>query len=246
MKQPPNIPYAFDICEVTFKTCQYSGEIFDLIPSTNTYAKENDPPDLPFLILARRQTQGRGRGSHSWDSGKANANLISTWVYELAQTPTPVLSIRLGLAVFRSLLLTWPYLDLSLKAPNDIFLNGKKLSGLLAEMVQFGKSHRLIFGLAINVFSKPEDPSVNSVTICLADVLSTAELNQRSWSEFIYRLKTELDFCQERSHLELDQSETNALVFALNKRLPEGEKVLSIDPNGSMKTQKGLIHWTEL
>jgi BirA family transcriptional regulator, biotin operon repressor / biotin---[acetyl-CoA-carboxylase] ligase len=103
--------------------------------STNTAAKEWKfgalPP--PVLFLAEKQTLGRGRGENKWIS--TEGALLSSWVFEMAFSPQPVLSPMTGLALFNALRKTWPNIAFRLKAPNDIYIGEKKVAGILIETV---------------------------------------------------------------------------------------------------------------
>ena len=45
--------------------------------------------------------------------------------------------------------------DLSLKFPNDVFLNGKKICGLLQELITLKRKKFLIVGIGLNIISNP-------------------------------------------------------------------------------------------
>jgi BirA family biotin operon repressor/biotin-[acetyl-CoA-carboxylase] ligase len=84
------------------------------------------------VIIADQQTAGRGRSGNSWQSELG----LGVWL-TLIERPTDaaavsVLSIRLGLAIANSV---QPLSDgpIQLKWPNDLYVNGKKLAGILVE-----------------------------------------------------------------------------------------------------------------
>ena len=61
---------------------------------------------------------------------------------------------------------------------------GSRLAGILIENIQSGPGrHRLIIGIGLNVFSKPDLPTA----ICLADSIEASVIESR-WSEFLMEL----------------------------------------------------------
>jgi BirA family biotin operon repressor/biotin-[acetyl-CoA-carboxylase] ligase len=108
--------------------------LFDEVTSTldvaHPLAREGAPEGT--LILAERQTAGRGRSGRAWAS-EEGAGIWST----LIARPTDdaaleVLSLRVGLAAARAL---EPFTgdDVQLKWPNDLILDSGKLGGILIE-----------------------------------------------------------------------------------------------------------------
>lgn len=128
--------------------------------STNDLAKDDAFNGLnPIqLYVAEEQTQGRGRGDHTWNSPPAGTSLLSSWSFESKVTPTPYITSLIGLGLYNAARATWPFLDWHLKAPNDLYIGSKKIAGLLVETVTQGSLHRIIIGLGFNVFSQPNLP----------------------------------------------------------------------------------------
>lgn len=131
-------------------------EVHSEIGSTNDRAAERAEEATlrcPCLILTARQTAGRGRGANSWWSGPGA--LTFSVVLEprrigLATESFPQVALAAGLAVCEVIEQTLPGETAGLKWPNDVFLRGKKVSGILLEAPQAG-SDRLIAGIGLNV-----------------------------------------------------------------------------------------------
>ena len=126
----------------------------------------------PFkLYIAKHQTEGKGRHSRSWKDKGEGGELLSSWLLLLSYLPQHMTSLFVGMLLFQSLNKTWPFLNWSLKPPNDVYLGGKKVAGLLLESFSlfqknfssmpepssalFKKQFCLIVGLGLNVFSFP-------------------------------------------------------------------------------------------
>jgi BirA family biotin operon repressor/biotin-[acetyl-CoA-carboxylase] ligase len=126
------------------------------IGSTNDRAAERaEEASLrcPCLILAARQTAGRGRGSNAWWSGPGA--LTFSLVLEprrigLATEAFPQAALAAGLAVCEAIEATLPEQTVGLKWPNDVFLCGKKVCGILVEAPR-AASGRVIAGIGVNV-----------------------------------------------------------------------------------------------
>jgi BirA family biotin operon repressor/biotin-[acetyl-CoA-carboxylase] ligase len=204
--------------------------------STNQIAKENIFSDSPITIYCTdHQAAGRGRNSNTWTDSKGGQQMLASWVFMVSKPPQPVLSPALGAAVFTALSATFPWLNWSLKAPNDIYLDGKKMAGLLIENVQQGDHHRLIVGLGMNVFKAPEIANA----ISLADQASQI-LNETIYFNILDRLLLEMSLCISQTRAELSPAQCETLKHAL------GGKFDKIDSDGSLWLDNKKTHWSEL
>ncbi len=109
------------------------------------------PPSEPragSIVVARRQTTGRGRMGRSWHGGEG---LAMSWLI----APLPVaraarLAVWTGLSAVQSLReLTGE--PIRLKWPNDLRLHGRKLGGILLDMIMRGTQSRFVAGIGVNV-----------------------------------------------------------------------------------------------
>lgn len=125
------------------------------LASTNDRALElcrNPELVTPQLVLAERQTAGRGRGLNRWWSA-AGALTFSLVLERPAGEPDFVpISMTAGLAACDALgQLGWPSSPRpGLKWPNDVLLGGKKLCGILVEVPSHGE-RRVVVGVGLNV-----------------------------------------------------------------------------------------------
>ncbi len=129
--------------------------------STNRLAREAGAQGPDFAphgswISARVQTAGRGRWGRQWESQAGN--LFLSVILRPARsdhyTWIPMLS---ALSTVELLAERWPHLALTIKWPNDIWLDGAKLGGLLCETVASSRHPTfLVLGLGLNVRSAPE------------------------------------------------------------------------------------------
>jgi len=128
--------------------------VFQTIDSTNTYARElaekNSVSGL--VILAEQQTGGRGRRGKSWVSPfAANIYLSIVWDFEQGAEALEGLSLAVGVAVRRALI-AHGVQRVKLKWPNDIYVEQKKLGGILLEMIGDPAGHcSVVIGVGLNV-----------------------------------------------------------------------------------------------
>ncbi|MBH3431272.1 bifunctional biotin--[acetyl-CoA-carboxylase] ligase/biotin operon repressor BirA [Pseudomonas alkylphenolica] len=128
--------------------------IFDSIDSTNAQALRaiNEGQAAPFLVLAERQTAGRGRRGRQWVSPFAE-NLYYSLVLRIegGMRQLEGLSLVVGLAVMRALQ-SFGVADVGLKWPNDVLVNNQKIAGILLELVgDPADVCHVVLGIGINV-----------------------------------------------------------------------------------------------
>lgn len=130
----------------------------DIVGSTNAVAREYaNAGDLgPLWIKADQQTEGRGRRGRAWKSVKGN--LYSTGLYPSTGDVrhTALLSFVAALAVYDLIETYSPNADIALKWPNDVLINGAKVSGILLESGSYKAKPWVAVGIGINLVSHPE------------------------------------------------------------------------------------------
>ena len=101
------------------------------------------------VVIAERQTAGRGRQGRSWVSEPGN--LLFSILFRPSMDQLPFISMIGGVATARALRKT-NGLNPTIKWPNDVMLDGRKVSGILAESAIVGDSVcYAVLGLGINV-----------------------------------------------------------------------------------------------
>ena len=139
----------------------YELVILDEVDSTMAEARRRaDGLERPTWIMAREQTNAKGRRGRTWLGG--NGNLAATLVYRPWCTPAQAAarSFMAANALFESLAL---YIDrdaLALKWPNDVLLNNGKVAGILLESASSGASPLvdwLSIGVGVNLSRAPHD-----------------------------------------------------------------------------------------
>lgn len=124
------------------------------IDSTNTWAKRLAEDGAPHGTLAAAdvQTAGRGRRGREWDTPKGT-NISMTLILrpDLEPENASMLTIVMGLSVAQGLQ-DLAKVPASIKWPNDVVLNGRKICGILTEMsAQIDYINYVVTGTGINV-----------------------------------------------------------------------------------------------
>ncbi|CCB88193.1 biotin--[acetyl-CoA-carboxylase] ligase [Simkania negevensis] len=129
------------------------------VTSTNTWAKENSSHfDLGKMtrVTASEQTQGRGRFNRSWISPEG-VNIYVTYFFTIRKNGVDLNNLSQLLCLSIVKMLHHQKLAPQIKWPNDILVNGKKIAGILCEVVDQGDNHGVVIGAGINVNMAKED-----------------------------------------------------------------------------------------
>lgn len=103
------------------------------------------------VLAAEVQTAGRGRRGRSWLSPFARNLAVSIGVaVERPVAEVGALSLVVGVAVRRALM-EHGVSGVSLKWPNDVLLDGRKLAGILIELVRAAAPVEVVIGIGVNV-----------------------------------------------------------------------------------------------
>ena len=124
----------------------------DKIHSTQDWAHDlvaNKTASDKTVIVATSQTAGRGRYRRKWVSH--TGNLYASFIYRVVER-NPRLSYAIGVAVAETLIEFG--LNPKIKWPNDVLIDGKKISGILIEYSQ----NFVIIGIGINIKTCPTVP----------------------------------------------------------------------------------------
>lgn len=133
----------------------FTVEVLPSIDSTNSELMRRARSGLmePVLLAAEEQTAGRGRLGKVWHS-KIGQSLTFSLALPLAPTSWSGLSLVVGVSLAGSL-----HPDVRLKWPNDLWLQQRKVGGILVETASSGEASQgqrlVVIGVGINV-ARPE------------------------------------------------------------------------------------------
>jgi BirA family biotin operon repressor/biotin-[acetyl-CoA-carboxylase] ligase len=139
------------------------------LDSTNSEARrraESGEPG-PLWISAARQTAGRGRRGRAWDSGEGNLAATLLLRPNVQAAISGQASFVAALAAAETACHFAPSAVISVKWPNDVLAQGKKLAGILLE----GSADWLAVGIGVNLAGAPsgtEFPATSLAQLGLA------------------------------------------------------------------------------
>lgn len=153
--------------------------VFDSLDSTNTLAKAmlKDGENDDFLIVAREQTKGRGRFERKFyspkDAGVYFSLVITPKTQEEIAFYTPICAIATADAVRsvcgKNALVKWV---------NDVYVDGKKCSGILCEATSSknGEIDKVVMGIGVNLYEKDDgfDEEIKDKACAVADGVENA------------------------------------------------------------------------
>jgi BirA family transcriptional regulator, biotin operon repressor / biotin---[acetyl-CoA-carboxylase] ligase len=152
-----------------FPPVRFQLEVLDECGSTNELllGRRGQAGFHGAALMARRQTAGYGRRGRSWFSAEGNLALSLGFEMPADADAVILLPFVAGLAAFAACGAWLPQkADLRLKWPNDIYLDGRKLSGLLSQARQGPQGTEVVLGIGLNLKQVPQD--LAETTIALA------------------------------------------------------------------------------
>lgn len=212
--------------------------------STNALAKHTDLADNDFcLFITDLQTAGKGRGQNTWQSIKGSS-LLSTWTFYLPAAPHSSFTSRVGLALWRALKTTWTFVPFALKAPNDIYVNDKKLAGILIETVTQGSEVITHIGVGLNVLTAPEE--VATATSLIHSLPKSLPLQGQDWVRFLDRFFFELTEAITSADEALTATDRENLKVALNEFVLLETKYDDVLETAELMTNGKKIPWSQI
>ncbi|WP_306530377.1 biotin--[acetyl-CoA-carboxylase] ligase [Anaerotignum lactatifermentans] len=152
------------------KTMGQSIYFYEETDTTNNRARELALEGAPegTLVVAEKQTAGRGRRGKVWESPLGTGIWMSLVLRpQIAPTEASVLTLLCGLATAEAIEAETG-LSAGIKWPNDILINGKKAVGILTEMdCEMSEVHFVIPGIGINVNTASFPPEIAEIATSL-------------------------------------------------------------------------------
>ncbi len=142
-----------DIVGVLKQTFVAEAEHHPTLGSTNDRARElaaRNSDKLPILIVADRQTAGRGRGGNRWWTGPGSLvmSLLGKSDGDAAgKGPSPLIALAAAVATVETVAPLLSSHAVGIRWPNDVIAAGRKLGGILVEVLP---NHYHIVGIGLN------------------------------------------------------------------------------------------------
>ncbi|MEN6458279.1 MAG: biotin--[acetyl-CoA-carboxylase] ligase [Thermoguttaceae bacterium] len=162
-----------DIVRVLRETFVAQAEHHPSLDSTNNRAAwcaSRGPRDLPLLVVADEQTVGRGRGSKRWWTGRgclAMSLLVDPATVAAEEGRSPLVALAAAVAVAETVRANCPNHAADIHWPNDVLVEGRKVSGILVEVLP---DRRHVIGIGLNtnnhVADAPAELRATVATLC--------------------------------------------------------------------------------
>jgi len=138
----------------------WRGQCFERVGSTQDEARRAAAQGAPSrsVFVADYQSAGRGREGRVWQAPPSAALLLSILLREAGDAPRPWRSTALAsVALAEAIEAAAPTLNVGIKWPNDLMLDGRKVAGILAESWSDRAELAIAVGIGVNVNTPAEE-----------------------------------------------------------------------------------------
>ena len=213
--------------------------LLDKVDSTNNYAKTLSELSLPQLVVSEEQTAGRGRLGRSFYSPAGKGIYMSfAFCPRLELSQAMLVTTMTAVAVCRALE-SLTGLRPKIKWVNDIFVQGKKLCGILVEssLRADGTLPYAVIGIGINVSAQKFPPPLDQIAGSIGDFSPVPVSRNRLAAEILKELGDLAGHPPTDEHLQ--EYRRRSLVIGRTVRVTRGcesflASVLDIDGDGSL------------
>ncbi len=197
---------------------------YETLDSTNSEARRkiNEGIKLPAVFVADRQTAGRGRRGKSFFS---DGGLYMSLAVDTKERDTVLITTIAAVAVAEAIEETTGS-EVGIKWVNDIYLEGKKICGILCEAVSdlSGKTNAVIIGIGVNLNVNVFPQELESIAGALnAPTLKREELAKAIAEKLLVNLR-----------------ETSDIISRYKERSIVLEKSVTYEQNGNTFTAKAV------
>ena len=237
----PDTPYPWEIPERESHI-----HFFDTAGSTMDIARELARKGCPdfTVVIAETQTSGRGRMDRSWWSPEGGLYFTLVMRPRIPSVMSPLVNFCAAFVLARSLQ-EFCDVEARVKWPNDVLIQGRKVSGMLSEMEAAGDQVSFVnIGIGINMNNElpPDLPSATSIKNISGKTCS----RKAFLSEFLDRLENRIhqpDLAKVIEEWKSCSATLGQQVRIVSRQgITEG-KAVDVDSNGALvvRTADGTI-----
>ena len=129
--------------------------LFKRVVSTNNTAMRLIKKGIKNgIIISELQTKGRGQRGNKWFSKKGN--LFMTVFFEISKNVSLKKIVELNILIIKKIIAKISNSVITIKKPNDILIDKKKVCGILQETIFNCNKKFLVVGVGINITSSPK------------------------------------------------------------------------------------------
>jgi len=217
------------------------------IDSTNTAAMvlAQEGAAHGTVVVAEEQTAGRGRFGREWFSEKSSGIYLSVILRPpFSPAAAPILTLMAGVAAQHTLA-SLTGLNVDIRWPNDLLINGKKVAGILTEMnAELGRLHAVVLGIGINVNNSQMPAALKHIATSLRIE------GQRPWSRvqisiaLLKELERHYHLLLENGSAAIAERWSAASSYACGKRIrivsaaaDSDATTTGVDPSGALRVR---------
>lgn len=194
----------------------------DAIDSTNDFLKEiskKQVVDNFTIVVAKTQTKGKGQMGSTWDSESGKNLIMSVLVKDVLNDVSEIFHLNIAVALsIIQLLEEYNLPKLSIKWPNDIMSDNRKLCGILIEN-SFKSDNKIesIVGIGLNVNQKNFDklPKASSMAVVMNNEFALDTLIEKA----IFHLKKNCSLIIANQEVQL-WNDFHKYLFKINTPMP--------------------------
>lgn len=166
---------------------------FETIDSTQTYLKTLKEPPNGTIVIADKQTAGIGTHERIWYTG-IGKNIAMSFVILPNCTIQAIQNLTVSIAECMIETLDFLYqIKLSIKVPNDIYYQGKKVGGILTESMSKGEQiEKIYIGIGLNVNQEKFEEDLSQIATSLKIEFKKEFVREEIIVEFLNRLEKRL------------------------------------------------------
>lgn len=219
-------------------------ETFDEIDSTVVEARRRAERGEtgPVWLIARKQTAGRGRRGRAWVSPEGN--LFATYLFATTRPPAEIalLGFATGVAIAEAVEAIIGAGRVTLKWPNDVFIDGAKAAGIMLDSGALESGVWVALAFGVNLVNSPDaidQPAISLRAVLPPDALAPEPL------AFLAQLRPRLEHWAQRLVTEGFEPLRSAWLsrahaLGANVRVVQGEttlegRVVGLSPCGELE-----------
>jgi BirA family transcriptional regulator, biotin operon repressor / biotin---[acetyl-CoA-carboxylase] ligase len=143
-------------------SCTIGREIIVLEQTTSTndvvFQMANGGAPEGIVVFAEHQSAGRGQRGNTWESAAGKGLWFSVLLRPKAPISDPGQLAQRTAEIVATTIQSELYLSATVKLPNDIYIDDRKVAGVLVEMRAQAKApHLAVLGIGVNVNQTPQD-----------------------------------------------------------------------------------------
>ena len=139
---------------------------FDRVTSTNDVAIKLIKKNIikNNIIIAKTQTKGKGTMGKKWISRKGN--IFVSIFFDVTSTKIKIEEFTiLNSYLIKNILKKYSNSEIKIKWPNDLLVKGRKICGILQEVIEFEEKKYLVIGIGVNTKIAPNSKQFKSISL---------------------------------------------------------------------------------